>query len=512
MARQHKTIKLLGAENLLVQLLLECRDDIISDQVPKLDIRFAGGWVRDKLLGIHSIDIDVALSTMAGMQFGEALRAYYFQNGTRFKAEAQRLGVAPVFNGPFKISRNLEKSKNLETAVANIFGLDVDFVNLRRKAEHGSSPEIKFGTPEEDAAFRDSTINALYFNLDGEKIEDFTGMGLHDMAAGILRTPIEPHDTFMDDPLRVLRVIRFASKLEYAIDDATRQSMKDERIHTAFNVKLNRQRVGAELEKIMNGSNPPMAFQLIQEMGLYSSVFLGSAWEARRTLTELLLRQQGAPWPPSWPRAYQCLAVLLEDGTILGKELAQSEPNREYLWILAAYAPIAGLRSNPAETVKCVVEAIKATTHVSKVLEKSLRNMDDIISTVELVAQESHKGNLARSTVGVAIRPWGANWRLQVLYSLLAEVTYDSSSMRKRLERYLRFMEFVAEQGLQDAALEKQILTAAEVKAFFELQKSGDFMKGTIDSILRWQFDNKDSSKEEALEWLSGQKEHFGIP
>lgn len=515
MTEQYTTIRLLGTENLLKQLLLECRDEIISDQFPKLDIRFAGGWVRDKLLGIHSLDIDVALSTMTGMQFGEALRAYYFLNEARFKDEAQRLGVNPAFNGPFKISRNAEKSKNLETAIANIFGLDVDFVNLRKRAEDGQTSQAEFGTPEEDVSLRDATINALYFNLDKERIEDFTEKGLQDMAAGIMRTPRDPHNTFMDDPLRILRIIRFASKLGYTIDNSTKQSMKDKRIHTAFNLKINRQRVGTEVMKSMNGRNPLMAFQLIHEMGLYSTVFLGSAWEVRRTLTSLLPRQHEVPWPPSWPRAYRCLTALLDDNTILGKELAQSEENSEYLWTLAAYAPIAGLRSNPAEAIKCMMEAIKTTTHVAKLLEKSLQNMDHIMLTVDRVAQGCQGGSLTRSTIGVAIRSWGVSWRLQVLYSLLAEVTYEGSSddsFEKKLRRYSKFAEFIAEQELQDAPLEKQILTAGEVKTFFELKRSGDFMKGTIDGILRWQFDNKDSTKDEALEWLNGRKDYFGIP
>ncbi|KAK2765223.1 hypothetical protein FQN54_008922 [Arachnomyces sp. PD_36] len=506
MARQQRSVTLLPSETLLKQLLLECRDYLSSEHNHKLEIRFAGGWVRDKLLGIRSLDIDVALSSMSGMQFGEALRAFYVSNEAKFKLEAQIRQIPGGFNGPFKIGRKSEKSKNLETAIINIFGLDVDLVNLRRKSADGQDSQTEFGTPEEDALLRDATINALFYNLDKDEVEDFTGKGFYDMAAGIMRTPLDPYQTFMDDPLRVLRMIRFASKLGYTIDDATEKSMRDERVHTALNTKINRQRIGSEAIKLMKGRNPLTSFQLIHGMGLYPTIFLGSAWDVRRALFNA--------FPKCQLRAYKLLATLLKDDSILGQELAQSEENCENLWTLAAYAPMAGLRSNPREAARCMMEAIKTTAHISKVLEKALQNMDDIVLTVNRTTQECYTGNLPLSTAGVAIRSWGQTWRLQVLYSLLAEVAYEESEdcCAQHLDRYSKFMEFVVEQELQDAPVRKQIITAGEIKEFFELQKSGDFMKGTIDGVLRWQFANKNGSRDDALEWLKMRKDFFGIP
>ena len=92
--------------------------------------------------------------------------------------------------------------------------MSIDLVNLRNEeyAEDSRVPEIRIGTPEEDSFRRDLTINAMFFNINENKVEDFTGKGIEDMKARIARTPLEPYKTFMDDPLRILRVVRFAQR------------------------------------------------------------------------------------------------------------------------------------------------------------------------------------------------------------------------------------------------------------------------------------------------------------
>lgn len=97
----------------------------------------------------------------------------------------------------------------------------VDLVHLRAEAYTADSriPETTFAKPIEDASRRDITINALFYNLHTQQVEDFTGQGLADLAAGVIRTPLEPVQTFLDDPLRVLRAIRFACAFGYRLDD-----------------------------------------------------------------------------------------------------------------------------------------------------------------------------------------------------------------------------------------------------------------------------------------------------
>jgi tRNA nucleotidyltransferase/poly(A) polymerase len=85
---------------------------------------------------------------------------------------------------------------------------------------------MTFGTAEEDSLRRDLTINALFYNINTGEVEDFTNKGLEDLKAGIIRTPLGPEQTFKDDPLRILRVFRFAARYEFSCDPEMVESIK----------------------------------------------------------------------------------------------------------------------------------------------------------------------------------------------------------------------------------------------------------------------------------------------
>ena len=89
---------------------------------------------------------------------------------------------------------------------------------------------MRFGTPKEDAERRDLTINALFYNLHTERVEDFTGWGLRDVEDGIIRTPLDPLTTFKDDPLRVLRAVRFATRLNFQIVPEIKNAVLDQEV------------------------------------------------------------------------------------------------------------------------------------------------------------------------------------------------------------------------------------------------------------------------------------------
>ncbi len=246
------TIQLTARESQLRALLLDVARyiDESKEIKEKIELRFAGGWVRDKLLDVQSHDIDTAINAMTGFAFSSKMQDYLKneENMKKHSLEAKDLGSL------HKILANPEKSKHLETATTKIFGFDVDFVNLRKEtySEDSRNPQMEFGTAEEDAERRDATINALFYNLHTDLVEDFTG-GLTDLAAKRIRTPLEPRTTFMDDPLRVLRLIRFASRLDFRIDPASEAWMSDPAVMEALKLKISRERVGVEVEKMLKG-------------------------------------------------------------------------------------------------------------------------------------------------------------------------------------------------------------------------------------------------------------------
>ena len=247
-----KTITLNETETELRRVLLDASDYIGSlEGCSRPQLRFTGGWVRDKLLGVPSQDIDIGIDNMTGYNFGTRLHEYLEMPDAQEKHLSGDLGSLAT------IKANPEKSKHLETVTTKLLGLDIDLVNLRKEtyAADSRNPQMEFGTPEDDALRRDATVNALFYNLDQSEVEDFTGRGLEDMQRRVIKTPLAPYQTFKDDPLRVLRAIRFASRLEYEIAEEDEQAMGRSDIQEALKLKISRERVGVELGKMLEGQS-----------------------------------------------------------------------------------------------------------------------------------------------------------------------------------------------------------------------------------------------------------------
>ena len=253
MASDERNIELTETESRLRQLLLDASAYIgVLEGGKKPELRITGGWVRDKLLGITSHDIDIGIDSMTGFKFATLLKQYLEQ------PEMQTLHRQNALGSLAKIEANPEKSKHLETVTTRIMGLDVDLVNLRKEtySEDSRNPAMDFGSPREDALRRDATVNALFYNLQTSAVEDFTERGLADMERRVIKTPLAPLQTFKDDPLRVLRCIRFASRLGYKIAPEDENAMGDDSIKTALRLKISRERVGAEITKMLKRKVP----------------------------------------------------------------------------------------------------------------------------------------------------------------------------------------------------------------------------------------------------------------
>ncbi|KAL7446731.1 hypothetical protein ACHAXM_011589 [Skeletonema potamos] len=294
-------------------------------RVDHIEIRIAGGWVRDKLLNQHSVDVDVALDCMMGVQFARIVQTYLAasekddddeeeedskrrdgkeeknemmmvedvdddQRQSNDKPPSQR-GHEETKKGKKKKNRqpkigvigaNPSQSKHLETATMNIHGIDIDFVNLRAEEVYVANSRIPtsqtrmFGSPLEDALRRDFTINSLFYNIRTGKVEDWTGRGLTDLLDNrLIVTPVDPHETFHDDPLRVLRAIRFCVRLDFSLHEDIIQAAMCKRVHHSLHVKVSRERVGKELEGMLTGKHarPGRALDMIAELHLAGSVF-----------------------------------------------------------------------------------------------------------------------------------------------------------------------------------------------------------------------------------------------
>ncbi|WP_315578299.1 HD domain-containing protein [Hoylesella oralis] len=203
-----------------------------------------GGYVRDIFLERPSNDIDVVV-VGSGIQVADALK----------KLLGKRAHIS-VF-------------RNFGTAQVKFGSMEIEFVGARKESySHDSrKPAVENGTLEDDQNRRDFTINALAICLNkerfGELIDPFGG--LEDMEDGIIRTPLDPDTTFSDDPLRMMRCVRFAAQLNFFIEDATFEALR----RNADRIKIvSAERIADELHKIMMTPVPSKGFFELYRSGL----------------------------------------------------------------------------------------------------------------------------------------------------------------------------------------------------------------------------------------------------
>ncbi len=207
-----------------------------------------GGFVRDILLGRESKDVDI-VSVGSGIKLAEAV--------------AKKAGGLKV-----------TVFKNFGTAMLRYQDMEIEFVGARKESYNRNSrkPIVEEGTLEDDQKRRDFTINALAIDLQkgsyGELLDPFGGIA--DLENKIIRTPLDPDITFSDDPLRMMRAIRFATQLQFRIEDETYNaiSRNKERIKI-----ISMERIRDELNKIVMAEKPSVGFKLLFNTGLLHLFF-----------------------------------------------------------------------------------------------------------------------------------------------------------------------------------------------------------------------------------------------
>lgn len=227
----------------IFKMIADCSDQL------GLESYVIGGYVRDIFLNRESKDLDI-VTIGKGIELAELLH--------------QKLGE----------EAHLSVFKNFGTAQVKHQDLEIEFVGARKESYNRNSrkPIVEDGSLQDDQNRRDFTINALAIGLSknnyGELLDPFNG--LEDLKKCIIRTPLEPGITYSDDPLRMMRAIRFASQLNFTIEEKSLKAISDYKNRISI---VSKERITDELNKIILSPLPSVGFKLLYDTGLLKLIF-----------------------------------------------------------------------------------------------------------------------------------------------------------------------------------------------------------------------------------------------
>ncbi|XP_021847913.2 tRNA nucleotidyltransferase cca2 [Spinacia oleracea] len=487
-------------------LIFKRLKDVLHHFNLNTQLRVAGGWVRDKLLGKDCYDIDVAIDNMLGREFCEKINEYLIKTGE----DVQGIGV---------IQCNPDQSKHLETARMRLLDLWVDFVNLRAEdyCENSRIPTMRFGTPEEDAYRRDLTINSLFYNINTDTVEDFTGRGITDLKLGKIVTPLPPKETFLDDPLRVLRAIRFGGRFCFVLDEGLKEAAASDEVRDAIKEKISRERIGHEVDLMVGGNQPIKAVTYICDLQLFWIVFnLPSNVE------------------PSPPEACDRLCLALMDSTsklIQSLEaLTLNDEQRRLCLYAALFLPLRSMvyRDNKKKKIPVVdfifrnslkLKAKDAETVISvhRATEKFIPLVSCITSEKDVQHAEAHCGKILtdvpetsklRILLGLLLREIKEFWPVALLVStllypngVLCESSAEDLKLEKSEELFKLVKDVIVKLDLENIWEAKPLVNGKDIMSILNL-KAGPNVKEWQQKVIEWQLAYPTGTADECQEWL----------
>uniref|UniRef100_A0ACD5YJF2 Uncharacterized protein n=1 Tax=Avena sativa TaxID=4498 RepID=A0ACD5YJF2_AVESA len=485
-------------------------------------VRVAGGWVRDKLLGKDSTDIDIALDNMTGQNFCERVNEY-----SEFIGEEQKgIGSSDIL---YFFCSNPDQSKHLETATMLIYGIWIDFVNLRSEkyAENSRIPTVEIGTAKEDAFRRDLTINSLFYNINTKLVEDLTGRGLEDLKKGLIATPLPAKSTFLDDPLRVLRAIRFAARFSFTLTEDLKEAASDEKVKFELGSKISRERIGHEVDKMMSDQHPVDAMSCIHDLGLFSVVFafpekldppvldkhdwlcvshIEAAWNLARSIGRSVF--SGGSDSKSQDEQqrlclYSALFIPVRNMVYMDKK-SKKVPIVSYI-----IRDSLKLKASDADTIVNIHVASEKFAELVLLLESS-ENLETVKEKLDDQYLEIPTDLVKRVLAGLILREIKGFWRVALFISTLVypEVGNTSGSLSKqdelqrRKEKYLSVERSITDLDLDGVWKMKPLLDGKAIMGVMEVKSGGPLIGKWQQRLVKWQLAHPEGTVEECKEWM----------
>jgi len=384
---------------------------------------------------------------------------------------------------------------------------------------------MRMGTAAEDARRRDLTINALFYNLDTGLVEDFVG-GLADLEQGILRTPLDPLRTFLDDPLRMLRVLRFHARFPQSqIDPQVTAALHHPQAQQAFRHKVSKERSGPEILGMLAGDAPASAVRLFLETGLYQNVFavpgmaatlgirqdqkcehhcldlLDHTVEVVRNTNQLMLARD----EPKKLRSLMNLAALFHDFGKMHPDGRQNHPHKPGQMQYAGHEEVSARLAD--ESLKAVGIGSDEREFVIKMVAMHMRPH-----------RHAAGGGWTSRAIGKFLRDTAIPgqeslenlWEYVFLHAIADSMSKGDDSWHEdvtgKRQAMEEFRNFIAHRKSQPADLVKPLLNGHEIMTLVpELSPGSGFIRDVTAMLLDLQdagdITNKDQARARVLAW-----------
>eukprot|EP00560_Eucampia_antarctica_P009156 CAMPEP_0197827676 /NCGR_PEP_ID=MMETSP1437-20131217/4409_1 /TAXON_ID=49252 ORGANISM="Eucampia antarctica, Strain CCMP1452" /NCGR_SAMPLE_ID=MMETSP1437 /ASSEMBLY_ACC=CAM_ASM_001096 /LENGTH=450 /DNA_ID=CAMNT_0043428625 /DNA_START=264 /DNA_END=1616 /DNA_ORIENTATION=- len=419
-----------------------------------------------------------------------------------------------------------------------IHGIEVDFVNLRAQEiyeDDSRIPTTQFGTPLEDALRRDFTVNSLFYNIRTNQIEDWTNRGIHDLLHHrILVTPVHPLTTFHDDPLRVLRAIRFSVRFDLLLHQDIRDAAMDSKVHDSLHVKVSRERVGKELEGMLSGKStkPDKALDLITQLNLAGCIFSFPPENQGHATGTLIGAQYGDischekrahAREQAWLQSTELVQWLPETLLCFKNELQSGNPSSKstpvdnrLLYLTVFLLPFRHLsyldKKQKTETVVTYMirESIKFKNKDISSIHTIMLHFDEMKRILEKFKQTKHMENdsnppFCRLETGLLLRNLKDLWvtclmavTVQELSSLPTSMHSDSKAEKIKaiFQTFCDFYQSVHNQNLNECWKQRPLLDGRALIPLLEIPKGPSIGK-YIQKQIEWMLLNPDGIKED---------------
>ena len=455
--------------------------------------RVAGGWVRDKLLNRENIDIDIAINNKKGYEIAKLINDELYP-------KKNKIGL---------IQQNSQKGKHLETATIKINGIWLDFVNLR------CDDENKIGNPIQDAKLRDITINSLFYNLNEEKIEDFTNFGINDLKNGIIRTSTDSNKTFHDDPLRILRVLRFATKFQFKIDDEICENVLNDKnfYKEQFLNVISIERIEKEIKLILQLSNPQSAIYALFKFDLLDSILKIKNYNESDMIKNI---KNDIIFSVNLILIGNFIAKKFDFFYENNKEIFNDKNYRFNFFLFLLTIPYRNYLVKFAKEKELisvnkliVKESFKMTNEELKENSIMNQNLDDFINLINnkfqrlqiaQIIRQIHSNNLSKEFIaGISfeyIKKIYENKNNQIIHEI------NENILNEIVDKYKNFYNFIKNENLLHIDDLKPLFDGNEIIKILNI-KPGKIIGILIESLINIQIEDPKISKESAIDFLT---------